>query len=554
MRHAVVAGFILLVCASGALAAQGRRGMIAADHRLAAEAGLAILQEGGSAADAAVAAALAVGVANPSGCGVGGGGFMVAFDHRSRTVTALDYRETAPAAATREMFMRKGKAVPELSLSSGLAVGVPGEVAGLLAMLERYGRLPFSAVAAPAIRYARDGFPVESHLAGMIATNVDRIRLRPGLAAILLDENGEPLREGDILRQQNLARALEQIAAGGAAAFYRGPIADAIVDSVRAAGGIMERADLERYWPVWRTPVHGRFRGYDVHSMPPPSSGGGVLIELLNMVRNDDLNALEHNSPTYLHLLAEAMQFGFADRAMYYGDPDSVHVPLPFLLSSKHAARLRHRLSAARTFPPDFYGSRAEDVDHGTSHISVVDVDGNAVACTTTINTAFGSMIVAGETGIILNNEMDDFAAQPGVPNVYGLVGSEANAVGPGKRPLSSMAPTVVTRDGEAVLVLGASGGPTIITSTLQTLLNILVFGWGAEAAVAAPRVHHQWWPATLAAEGGIPHSTRATLERVGHQITDATALGSVQVVWRREDGSLDGAADPRKGGEARGW
>jgi gamma-glutamyltranspeptidase / glutathione hydrolase len=528
--------------------------MVAAEHHLAAEAGLAVLQAGGTAVDAAVATALAVGVVNPAACGVGGGGFMVVHHHGSRMVTTLDYRETAPAAATQEMFMHEGRAVPELSRATGLAVAVPGEIAGLVTALGRYGRLPFSVVAAPAIRYAREGFPIGSHLAVAIAANVERIRARPALAAILLDEKGQALAEGDILRQPRLARSLEEIAAGGAAAFYRGAIADVIVDSVRAAGGIMERADLEGYRPVWREPVHGRFRGYDVYGMAPPSSGGGVLIELLNMVRNDDLNALEHNSPTYLHLLAEAMQFGFADRATYYGDSDFVRVPLRFLLSSVRATRLRHRVSAAKTFPPDFYGSRVEDNDHGTSHISVIDADGNAVACTTTINTAFGSMIVAGETGIILNNEMDDFSAQAGVANAYGLVGSQANAVGPGKRPLSSMAPTIVTRDGKAVLVLGASGGPTIITSTLQTLLNILVFGQDAEAAVAAPRVHHQWLPATLGVESGIPQPTRVVLERLGHQITDAGTLGAVQVVRRWGDGFLEGAADPRKGGEARGW
>jgi len=554
MRRFTLAALLFLTWCTAALAADVRRGMVAAEHDLASRAGLEILQQGGNAVDAAVSAALAVGVVNPSSCGLGGGGFMVIFDHRSRELTALDYRETAPAAATREMFVRDGKVVPDLSLSTGLAVGVPGEVAGLFAALERHGRLPFSVVAAPAVRYAREGFAIERHLAAMIAANLQRIRERPRLAAIMLDEAGQPLRAGDVLRQPDLARTLEAIAAGGPAAFYEGAVADAIVASVRDAGGVMRRSDLDTYRPVWRQPIHGRFRGYDVYGMPPPSSGGGVLVEILNILRHDDLKALGHNSPTYLHLLAEAMQFGFADRAAYYGDPAFVRVPLRFLLAPRRATALRRRLSAALTFPPEFYGSLAGAHDHGTSHISVIDGFGNAVACTTTVNTAFGSQIVAGRTGIILNDEMDDFSAQPGVPNVYGLVGSEANAVAPGKRPLSSMAPTIVVRKGEARAVLGASGGPTIITSVLQTLLNVLVFGSNAAEAVNAPRVHHQWLPPVLAVEPGIPVSTRAALVRIGHRVNEVRDLGAVQLVLRHADGSLEGAADPRKGGEAVGW
>ena len=554
MRAPIRLLLLALFLTPTAHAAEGRNGMVAAEHRLASEAGLRILQRGGNAVDAAVATSLAVGVVNPSSCGLGGGGFMLMFDQATERVHALDYREMAPAAATRDMFVRDGKAVPELSLQGGLAVAVPGEISGLFAALRRFGTLPFSAVAAPAIAYARDGFPVEPHLADAIARQLDAIRQRAGLAAILLHADGTPLRSGETLRQPALAATLERIAATGPRAFYDGPIATAIVDSVRDTGGVMTRADLASYRPKWRRPLATEFSGYDVYGMPPPSSGGGVLITVLNMLRDDDLPALEHNSPTYLHLLTEALQFGFADRAEAYGDPDFVKVPLPTLLSAQRGHVLRHRLSAATTFSPAYYGAHTLHADGGTSHISVVDGKGNAVACTTSINTGFGALLVAGDTGIILNNTMDDFSAQPGVPNAYGLIGSQANSIAPHKRPLSSMTPTIVTRGGRVVAVAGGSGGPFIITGTLQVLLNALVFGEGADAAVAAPRIHAQWVPPFLMVEPGIGANERWALRRLGHQEVDARGGGAVTLVLRAADGRLAGASDPRKGGAAAGW
>ena len=548
-----LAVLLTLVAAPG-YAATGQRGMVAAEHRLASEAGVAILQQGGNAVDAAVATALAVGVVNPTSCGIGGGGFMLLFEQASRRVYALDYRETAPAAASRDMFVREGKAVPELSLTSGLAVAVPGEIAGLFEVLQRFGTLPFATVAAPAIAYARDGFAIEPHLADSIAKQLDAIHARPALAAILLHPDGTPLRAGETLQQPGLAATMTAIAHDGPRAFYAGPVAGAIVDSVRAAGGIMTLRDLASYRPVWRRPLTTEFAGYDVYGMQPPSSGGGVLITTLNLLRADDLIALERNSPTYLHLLAEALQFAFADRAAYYGDPDFVHVPLDALLSPRRARALRSRMSAATTFSPAFYGDHTLAADAGTSHLSVVDQAGNAVACTTSINTPFGAMLVAGATGIFLNNTMDDFSAQPGAPNAYGLIGSEANAIAPGKRPLSSMTPTIATRGGHVVAVAGGSGGPFIITGTLQVLLATLVFGADAESAVAAPRIHDQWVPPYLMVESGIGPNERWALRRLGHHDVDAPGAGAVQLVVRSADGRLDGAADPRKGGAAVGW
>lgn len=549
---------VLLVLALGAVpaarAASGRNGMVAAEHRLAAAAGLSILQGGGNAVDAAAATSLAVGVVNPSSCGIGGGGFMLIFDRASGRVAALDYRETAPAAARRDMFVHDGQVVPGLSLLGGLAVAVPGEIAGLAAALQRHGTRSLAEVAAPAIALARDGFAVEAHLADAIARQREAIQARPALAAILLHPDGTPLRAGEMLRQPALAATLERIAGAGVRGFYEGPVAAAIVASADASGGILRAADLATYRPRWRTPLQGRFDGYDVYGMPPPSSGGGVLITVLNQLRRDDLRALEHNSPTYVHLLAEALQFGFADRAEFYGDADFVRVPLPALLDPRRGRALRHRQSAATTFSPGYYGAHALDADAGTSHLSVVDAAGNAVACTTSINTSFGSMVVAGDTGIILNNTMDDFSAQPGVPNAFGLIGSQANAIAPGKRPLSSMTPTIVTRGREVAAVAGGSGGPLIITGTLQVLLNALVFDQDAAAAVAAPRLHHQWAPPVLMLEPAIGANERAALRRLGHRSVDLPGAASVQLVRRSADGSLDGAADPRKGGAAAGW
>jgi gamma-glutamyltranspeptidase/glutathione hydrolase len=545
---------LILLTAARAGAASGSHGMVAAEHRLASAAGVEILKRGGNAVDAAVATSLAVGVVNPTSCGIGGGGFMLIYTAAQRRVAALDYRESAPAAATRDMFVRDGKAVAELSLHGGLAVATPGEIAGLFAALQRYGTKSFAEVAAPAIALARDGFAVEAHLANSIARGVELIKARPPLAALLLRADGTPLQAGDTLRQPQLAATLEAIAAAGPRGFYDGAIAAAIADSVQAAGGVLTARDLAAYRVIWRQPITAPFDGYRIYGMPPPSSGGGVIVTVLNQIAGDDLAGLELNSATYLHLLTEALQFGFADRAEYYGDPAFTSVPLQRLLAPARGRVLREHIYAPTTFSPSYYGKRDVGSDAGTSHLSVVDGDGNAVACTTSINTSFGSMVVAGDTGIILNDTMDDFSAQPGVPNTFGLIGSEANAVAPGKRPLSSMSPTIVTRDGAVAAVAGGSGGPFIITGTLQVLLNALAFGLDADAAVAAPRLHNQWMPPVLMLEPGIQSGERTALNRLGHRTMDAPAFAGVGLILRAPDGTLDGASDPRKGGQAIGW
>lgn len=534
-----------------------RSGMVAADHRLAAQAGAAILEEGGNAVDAAVATAFAVCVVNPSSCGIGGGGFMLIYLARERRAVALDYREVAPAAATRDMFVRDGAAVPELSRRGGLAVAVPGEVAGLALVQRTYGTLPLSVVLEPAVRYARDGFPIGTHLAKEIAAQQEWLRHDAHLARTYLRADGSPRRAGEILKQTDLARTLVQIVRNGPEAFYRGSVAEQIVRAVQSSGGVMASADLEAYRPRWREPLRGSYRGYEIITMPPPSSGGGILLEALGILRDDALESLGQGSATAGHLLVEVMKHAFADRAVFYGDPDFVDVPLAHLLSAPNTATLRRRISATRTFDQRAYGTQpsathARD-DQGTSHLSVMDKDGNAVACTTTINTSFGAVLAAGETGILLNNEMDDFAAQPGVANAYGLIGSTANAIAPGKRPLSSMSPTLVLKSGVPILSLGGSGGPFIITGTLQVLLNVLTFGDDAATAVAAPRLHHQWEPPVLLVEPKVSATLRQALARTGHAVKEVSSMAAIQAV-RRDGGLFEGAADPRKGGAAVGW
>jgi len=539
-------------------AAWASRAMVAADHRLASAVGVEILRQGGNAVDAAAATSLAVCVVNPSSCGIGGGGFMLIHLARSGRTLALDYRETAPAAARPDMFVQDGKVVPELSRKGGLAVGVPGEVAGLAAAVERFGRLPWRQIVEPARRLAADGFAIETHLAQEIDRQQAAMREQPDLARTFLHADGSPLRTGEILRRPQLAATLGVIAQRGARAFYSGPIAAELVAAVQRDGGVMTLDDLARYRPIWREPLVGSYKGHEILTMPPPSSGGGVLLQVLGILRDDVPQP--GNPAGDAHLLAEAMKHGFADRARFYGDPDFHPVPLPRLLAPFNLRDLRARIAYDGTQPRDTYGSRegasavAVD-DHGTSHLSVLDTEGNAVACTTTINTSFGALRMGGETGILLNNEMDDFSAQPGVPNLFGLVGAEANAVAARKRPLSSMTPTIVTKDGEVVLVAGGSGGPFIISGTLQVLLHMIDGNLTANDAVAAPRIHDQWMPPYLGVEPGITSGLRDTLASYGHPVKEIPSMGSIQAIRvYRAPRLLEGAADPRKGGEAAGW
>jgi gamma-glutamyltranspeptidase/glutathione hydrolase len=514
---------------------------IAAEHGLAVAAGAEVLSQGGNAVDAAIAAAAAAGVVNPVSCGLGGGGFMLFYQARTGETHALDYREAAPAAATADALRRRVERITDGPLS----VAVPGEPAGLVAAHARFGRLPLGRVLAPAIRYARDGFAIEPHLADGIAGRPDLLAGDPALVTMFLHADGTPRRAGELLRQPDLAASLEALAEHGAAPFYEGTIAAAITDTIARRGGLLTAEDLSAYRVRWRQPLRGRYQGRSVLTMPPPGSGG-VLLEALNVLAPHDLGALELGSPTYLHLLASTMQAVFADRARYYGDPDFVDVPLTRLLSAAHAREIRQRVSATSVL----HAAHVPAADAGTSHVSIVDPDGNAAAITTTINTAFGSGVVARGTGIILNNEMADFNLEPGATNVFGLAGTTANVPAPGKRPLSSMSPTIVLREGRPEVVIGASGGPMIITGILQTLLALIDFDLDAAAATRAPRIHHQGPPVPLLVEPGISAETRRALRGIGHTVRTTDAVGAVSVVRIGPD-AIDAAGAPRKGGAA---
>lgn len=520
----------------------GDAGMVSSDHELASLAGAEILRRGGNAVDAAVATALACGVVQPAGSGLGGGGFALVVAGEERSV--LDFREIAPAGAGPDMYLdANGQVVPGASVDGGLAVGVPGEAAGLARLMETHGSLSFQQVAAPAVRYAKKGFGAGVHLIHALERRPEMLVLFDGVSRL-----PEP---GEQLRRKALGRSIERWAASRGEAFYKGDIAQDIAQSVQAQGGILELGDLEDYAPVDREVLVGSYRGYTILTMPPPSSGGAVLLQVLAVLEAHDLAALGHNSSEHLHLLAEASQHAYADRAALMGDPAFVDVPLEQMLAPERIAEIQGSIWPTRTLERGAYGGDyAIPEDAGTQHIAVIDADGRAVSLTTTINTSFGSKVVAERSGVLLNNEMDDFVAQPGVPNAFGLIGREANAVAPGKKPLSSMTPTVVLNDqGEVVMAVGASGGPLIISSTLQVLSNVIDFGMDPEDAVAAPRMHHQWVPEVLNLEPGIPADVQRSLEARGHETKQWEFFSAVQLVVVEEDGTRVAAADPRKGG-----
>jgi gamma-glutamyltranspeptidase / glutathione hydrolase len=526
-------------------------GLVVADNELASRAGMEILKRGGNAVDAAIATAFALSVVDQASSGLGGGGFLLYYRAKDRKAFALDFRETAPQAAARELYRQEGKPVPSLSLTGALAVAVPGEVAGLAEAHRRFGTLPLATLLAPAIKLAAAGFPLDATLRAAIERQQDNMRHFPELTRIYLP-GGEVPKEGEVIRQAELASTLKAIAQEGSRVFYQGWVGRAIIETIQQAGGVMTLDDLKNYRAVWREPVMGSYRGRTVIAMPPPSSGGVALLTMLNILEGRNLDQLQHNSAEYLHLVAESMKHAFADRAEFLGDPDFVHVPVRKLTSKDYAAWIRARILADKTRPTNFYGYHHYHSEKGgTTHFSVIDRFGNAAALTQTVNTRFGSKLLDRRTGIVLNNEMDDFAIHGDAANIYGLVGNKANALEPGKRPLSSMSPTIILRSGRPELVVGAAGGPRIISATLQTILNVLDFRMPVKAAVAAPRIHHQWLPDRLNSEAKLGAEPRKFLEQRGHVIREQTALGVVQAIaWQGR--SPTGAADPRKVERAR--
>jgi gamma-glutamyltranspeptidase / glutathione hydrolase len=528
-------------------------GMVVAQEGTAAKIGVDILRRGGNAVDAAVAVGFALAVTLPRAGNLGGGGFMLVYLAKERKIVAIDYRETAPADTAPDVFLNEvGEAVAAKSRDTGLAVGVPGTVAGLSLALRNYGSGKFSLakLIAPAAALARSGIEVEDDLADSLSHAQARLKRWPGAAQIFLHPDGTPLGRGDRLVQTDLAAVLDTIGKDGARAFYEGLIAEKIVASIRAAGGRMTQDDLKSYRPVERAPLHGLYRGHEIVATPPPSSGGVHIIELLNVLEGFPLASQGANSAANIHLMAEAMKLAYADRAKYLGDPDSVPVPVKGLISKAYAEHLRAEISASRARPsaeikaldPVPYESEQ------TTHFSIVDKDGNAVANTYTLNFSYGLGLVAEGTGILLNNELDDFAAKPGAPNAYGLVGGAANAPGPRKRPLSSMAPTLVFRDGELELVTGSPGGSRIITIVTEIILDVVDFGMNIADATETVRIHHQWLPDELQVERGLPDDTIRLLKVLGHKVVIHDTWGSAQSIFR-ENGVLMGAADRRQRG-----
>jgi gamma-glutamyltranspeptidase/glutathione hydrolase len=533
-------------------AVTARNGMVVAQEAMAARIGADILRAGGNAVDAAVATGFAMAVTYPRAGNIGGGGFMVIHLAKRKKDIAIDYRETAPAAITRDSFLdAAGNADPQKSIASGLGIGVPGTVAGLALAHRKYGsgKFTLAQLIAPAIGLARDGFVVEGDLADTFASARPLFQKWPSSAKVLLKSEGQSYAQGDRLTQTDLADTLQAIAKGGPRAFYRGPIAEKIAGAVRQAGGVMTAADLKGYRAVERRPLRGRYRGYDIVSMPPPSSGGTHLIEILNILEGYDLRKTGPASPETAHLLVEAMKRAYADRAVYLGDPDFVTVPVRALTSKRYAHNLRKSIGERATPSADIRnGDPAKAEGDNTTHYSVVDRFGNAVSNTYTLNLSYGVGLIAEGTGVLLNNEMDDFAAKPGAPNAFGLVGASANAPAPRKRPLSSMTPTIVMKDGNPYLVTGSPGGSRIISTVLQVIVNVLDHQMPLADAIAAPRLHHQWLPDQVSAERGYPEATLKALAERGHQIMVRPPGTSANSILVTPDG-LIGAADSRTRG-----
>ncbi len=529
----------------------GQHGMVATEEATATRIGLEVLQQGGNAVDAAVTVGFALAVTLPRAGNLGGGGFMLVHDAASGDTVAIDYREKAGGNAFRDMFLNEnGEADPEKSRYSGLAVGVPGTVAGLALALERYGTISLAQALAPAIRLAEQGIVVSEDLAASLDGVGDRLGKWPSSTKVFCKAGGAPYQPGETLVQRDLAASLRLIAEQGPEALYRGPIGQKVVAAVARAGGHLTIADLRSYEAVVREPVRGDYRGYEIVSMPPPSSGGVHIVQILNTLEGFPIGSLGHNGAETIHLMAEAMKFAYADRSAYLGDPDFVAVPVAALTSKAYAAHLRGLIDRNRARPAVEIkpGDLTPFESPDTTHFSIVDAAGNAVANTYTLNFSYGTGLVADGTGILLNNELDDFSAKPGVPNAYGLIGGDANAVGPNKRPLSSMSPTIVLRQGRPFLVTGSPGGSRIITTVLQIIMNVIDHGMNIAEATYAPRIHHQWLPDELRIEEGLSPDTIRLLEQMGHKVTVQDAMGSTQSIMVTAAG-LFGSSDPRTPG-----
>lgn len=557
---------ILIACPASAFAQDGgakeaarppaasvtsKHGVVAADNVEASRVGAAILSAGGNAADAGAATLLANGVLNPFASGFGGGGFCLYRPIDTGQTHVLDFRETAPLNATADMFLVDGEPVRELQLRGGLAAGIPGEPAGLWALQRQFGALEWAQVVDPAVNLARD-YKVGPLLAARLRGRAEEALNKHPKLADLYKIDGEWAKEGDSLQRSALADTLALYRDEGPAVVYHGVVGEQLIEAVNKAGGIFQPADFSGYSVATRQPIRGTYHNFSILSMPPPSSGGLVLIETLNILELFDLRAGPRDAHA-LHIIAEALKHSFADRARWMGDADFVEVPEEHFASKEYAQKLAQKIKPQGVLPLEAYGSPTQNPaplppdDSGTSHLSIIDAAGNMLACTSSVNTSFGSMVYDEKSGIVLNNHMGDFTAQPGKANNYGLIGTAQNAVEPRKRPLSSMSPTLVLRDGQPFLAVGASGGPTIITGTLLTMLNLIDFKMSPTEAITAGRIHEQWRPDILYVEPDIPG--QASLEKWGHTLKVAPSYSSVQIVLQNEDGTQTGVSDSRKMG-----
>ncbi|MGP4905934.1 gamma-glutamyltransferase [Psychrobacter faecalis] len=525
-----------------------KNGMVATQEALASDIGLKILKDGGNAVDAAVAVGFALAVTLPRAGNIGGGGFMMVYDAKQGKTVALDYREKAPSSASRDMYLDKdGNAVSDLSRYHGLAVGVPGTVAGLLKALDDHGTMSRGQVMAPAIALAENGIEVTAGLSESLEALSDRLQKWQSTKKIFFKPDGSAYQPGELLRQPELAKSLKLIAAKGADGFYKGETARKLVKAVNEAGGNMSLQDLANYKAIARVPVKGDYRGYEIVSMPPPSSGGIHIVQILNILEGYPLKDYGQNSAQTIHLMSEAMQLAYADRAEYLGDSDFIDVPASGLTSQAYADKLRSLINPNKATPAATIKANNPlpyESDQ-TTHFSIVDKDGNAVANTYTLNFSYGTGLIAEGTGILLNNEMDDFSAKPGVPNGYGLIGGDANAVEANKRPLSSMSPTLVFKDSKPYIVTGSPGGSRIITTVTQVISNVIDHDMNIAEATHAPRIHDQWLPDEIRIEKALNVDTIKKLESMGHKVSPQAAMGSTQSIMLTPNG-VYGSSDPR--------
>jgi len=536
-------------------------GMVSSVNNLATDVGVDILKQGGNAIDAAVAVGFALAVTHPRAGNLGGGGFMVihiaAKNEQPAENVTIDYREMAPSKAYADLYLDiKGNVIPEMSLYHGASSGIPGSVMGMELALKTYGTMPLTQVMKPAIKLAEKGFVVSYDLWKSLKNKNDRLGKWPSSKKIFYDKNGDAIAVGELLVQNDLARTLKMISKKGSKGFYQGEIAEKITKSVNQAGGIFSVKDFANYRAVIRKPVSNSYRGYRVYSMPPPSSGGIHLVQILNILENADIAQMGHNSAATIHEMVEAMKHAYADRSEYLGDPDFYDVPTALLTSKAYAKEIYNKIDPNAATPSDNIkpGKLVPYESDQTTHYSVMDRWGNAVSTTTTLNSSYGSGLVAEGTGVLMNNEMDDFSSKPGVPNTYGLLGGEANAIAPGKRPLSAMTPTIVTKDGRPFLITGTPGGSRIITTTLQVVMNVIDHHMNIAEAGAASRIHHQWYPDEIRIERGLNIDTIRLLEMLGHKISLQEAMGSTQSIMKTEQG-IFGASDPRsRNGKAAGY